>query len=52
MTGVPAIAHRLILGAPVRQLLDAAVADPREAVCAQVRAPGGHGKTALLRELG
>jgi DNA-binding CsgD family transcriptional regulator len=52
LTGVPAIVHRLVHGAPVRQLLDAATADPRGAVCAQVRAPGGHGKTALLRELG
>ncbi|WP_432827444.1 LuxR C-terminal-related transcriptional regulator [Dactylosporangium sp. CA-092794] len=44
--------HRLILGAPARQLLEAVTADPHGVVCAQVRAPGGHGKTALLRELG
>jgi DNA-binding CsgD family transcriptional regulator len=51
LSGAPAMAHRLVLGAPARQLLDRLAADPHGMVCAQVCAPGGHGKTVLLREL-
>ncbi|GAA0726512.1 helix-turn-helix transcriptional regulator [Dactylosporangium roseum] len=56
MTGARTTTHpaarRLVLGAPARQLFDAATADPLGPLCAQVRAPGGHGKSALLQALG
>ncbi|WP_426502574.1 LuxR C-terminal-related transcriptional regulator [Dactylosporangium sp. McL0621] len=55
MNRTPAVARRLVLSAPARRLVEAVVeaaaAGPEEVACAQVRAVGGHGKTALLREL-